>query len=274
MLDNMRPNRIVRGVRNRLLKTQMIRRLPTLYLHLLIQRIGHTDPEMYLLPSLCDEAASAVDIGSHAGDYAFHMLRHSRHCHVFEPRPDAIKNIEGLLEGASLPITIHAAALSNAGGTMSLRVAPECPERSTLEATNPLEDFSEHHISVPVRRLDDCDLEEVGCIKIDVEGHELAVLEGAMETIRRDQPSLIIEAEERHNPDAVENLVCLLEPIGYDGYFLENRHLRSIEKFDVHEHQTSLLDGKYVRDKDAYVNNFIFVTALSSIDLTLLPTSR
>jgi len=259
---------------NKLLKTKLTRRLPGLYLRLLVREIGYPDSELYLLPSLCDEAKCAVDIGSHAGDYAFHMLRCSAHCHIFEPRSKAIENIEAILEGASLPVTIHAAALSDAGGAMSLRVASECPERSTLEATNPLEDFSEQHIEVPVRRLDDCDLDEVGCIKIDVEGHELAVLEGAMETIRRDQPSLIIEAEERHNPDAVENLVSLLEPIGYDGYFLENRHLRSIEKFDVHEHQTSLLDGKYVGDKDAYVNNFIFVTALSSIDLTLLPTSR
>jgi FkbM family methyltransferase len=227
---------LFRSIRARLLKTRAVRGIPKLYLYLLIQQIGYPDPEIHLLSSLCDETKCSVDIGAYVGDYAFHMLSYSKHCHVFEPRPKAIERIKERLGGTSLPLTLHAVALSDSEGEMPLRVAPECTERSTLETGNPLENFEEQHTTVSVRRLDNCELGEIGCIKIDVEGHEEAVVKGGMQTIRRDQPSLIIEAEERHNPGTIERLTSLLESIGYKGYFLKAGELRSIDSFDVHKH--------------------------------------
>ena len=41
--------------------------------------------------------------------------------------------------------------------------------------------------------IDSLGLENIGFMKIDVEGHELACIEGAAETIRRDRPTLIVE---------------------------------------------------------------------------------
>jgi FkbM family methyltransferase len=41
-------------------------------------------------------------------------------------------------------------------------------------------------IVVPLHRLDDLELETVSVIKIDAEGHELAVLGGAHDLIARD----------------------------------------------------------------------------------------
>jgi FkbM family methyltransferase len=136
-------------------KSKVVSNFPQLYLDSLIWRIGYPDPELYLLPSLCEEAKCSVDVGSCVGDYAFHMLRHSKHCHVFEPRPDAVETIRRCLEGTSFPMTVHEIALSDAEGEMPLRVTPECAERSTLETSNQLEDFDEDHVTVPVRRLDD-----------------------------------------------------------------------------------------------------------------------
>jgi FkbM family methyltransferase len=57
-----------------------------------------------------------------------------------------------------------------------------------IEKLNSLEDVDDSkvfEIAVPTRRLDDYELDAVGFIKIDVEGHELAVLRGGTETIRR-----------------------------------------------------------------------------------------
>jgi FkbM family methyltransferase len=257
--------RIAERIRDSLLKTRIVRSFPQLYVRLLVRKIGYPDPELHLLPSLCEETKCSVDIGSHKGDYAFHMLRHSSRCHIFEPRPGAIKKIRGRLEGASLPVTVHSMALSDTEGSMSLRVVPGCPERSTLETSNQLEELEEKHVTVPVRRLDDCELGEVGCIKIDVEGHEEAVVKGAIQTIRRDRPSLIIEAEERHNPGGLERLTSLLSPLGYEGHFLKSGELRSIESFDVYEHQTSLISSKYVGEKENYINNFIFINESSRL---------
>lgn len=50
--------------------------------------------------------------------------------------------------------------------------------------------------SVP---LDDLGIANVGLMKIDVEGHELACIEGARETILRDRPPLVVEIMGGHD---------------------------------------------------------------------------
>ena len=48
-------------------------------------------------------------------------------------------------------------------------------------------------LDVPVATLDSFDLEAVDMIKIDCEGFELQVLKGAVETLKRWRPALIVE---------------------------------------------------------------------------------
>jgi hypothetical protein len=47
----------------------------------------------------------------------------------------------------------------------------EDERRSTIERDNPLENSEPYEMVVPTQRLDDYDLDAVGFIKIDVEGH-------------------------------------------------------------------------------------------------------
>src|SRR5690606_11886840 len=53
------------------------------------------------------------------------------------------------------------------------------------------------HTEVPVRiaPLDSRGLDEVDFIKIDVEGHELAVLRGASKTIEENRPVILVEVK-------------------------------------------------------------------------------
>ena len=55
-------------------------------------------------------------------------------------------------------------------------------------------------VDVPMERLDDIYSGPCGFIKIDVEGHQQAVLDGAVETIRRCQPRMLVEVEDRLSP--------------------------------------------------------------------------
>lgn len=67
-------------------------------------------------------------------------------------------------------------------------------------------------------RLDALNMHDVGFIKIDVEGFEYEVIEGAFKTIHRDHPVMVVEQK----PDNAErygrkrmDAVCLLESWGY-----------------------------------------------------------
>ena len=94
-------------------------------------------------------------------------------------------------------------------------------------------------------------------LKIDVEGHELAVLNGGRKTLEMHHPSLLIECEARHRPDGdVRPVFDLLQSLGYNGTFFHNGRRRPLTEFDPTVHQ------KIESDSDGlphgYVNNFAF----------------
>lgn len=60
----------------------------------------------------------------------------------------------------------------------------------------------------------------IGFIKIDVEGHELAVLRGAETTLRTHHPVLLVETENQHGAPVGE-VFGLLEALGYRGQVLQ-----------------------------------------------------
>ena len=64
---------------------------------------------------------------------------------------------------------------------------------------------------VDLVRMDDLVTGDVKLIKIDVEGHGLAVLNGGLETLRREKPIIAVEIA----PEPLESFEALLEPMGY-----------------------------------------------------------
>ena len=65
-------------------------------------------------------------------------------------------------------------------------------------------------------RLDDYPFkEDIGVIKVDTEGHELAVLKGATCILRMDRPRLILECHDKYDESA-RILKAFLVPFGYD----------------------------------------------------------
>jgi hypothetical protein len=96
-------------------------------------------------------------------------------------------------------------------------------------------------------------------LKIDVEGHELAVLNGALATLERHRPAILLECEARHRPDHdVWPVLNLLLSLGYEGSFFQRRARRPLGEFDPALHQR-LQTAEPTRLPEDYVNNFAFV---------------
>ncbi|WP_083931567.1 FkbM family methyltransferase [Methyloferula stellata] len=116
-------------------------------------------------------------------------------------------------------------------------------------------------IRVQTIPIDALALTDVGFMKIDVEGSEHEVLEGARTTIERWRPAIIVENEFRHNPECTKVFEFLLSR-GYEGYFVDRvtLELTPFEKFSLEANQKALLDEKSdITDNDRYIYNFIFV---------------
>jgi FkbM family methyltransferase len=240
---------------------------PQAYSRLKFRSMGRNfpEPELYLLPYLCDSRKTSLDIGASQGLYTAHLLSLSRCCIAFEPRPKQAADLKLALRQFKNNVSVEAVALSDRTGEARLRILADDPGRSTIEESNLLEDedgssFTE--LTTSIRRLDDYALDNVGFVKIDVEGHELSVLKGGEQTIRKSHPSLLVEIEDRHRRNAIFDVTDYLAGLGYSGFFLLNRVAHPLSKFDIALHQDSRNIGgwkSHWQRRGIYINNFIFV---------------
>ena len=117
-------------------------------------------------------------------------------------------------------------------------------------------------IRVPKLRLDDYEVHNVGFIKIDVEGHELAVLQGSEQTIRASMPILLVEIEDRHRANTISDTSAFFAELGYEGFFLLDCEVLSFALFDKNVHQDPANIGGWKENwvrSGTYVNNFFFL---------------
>ena len=78
---------------------------------------------------------------------------------------------------------------------------------------------------VDIITLDSLSIENISFIKCDVEGHELNVLEGAIETIEKNKPTLIVEVwQQNHKFFFNSNLYKKLKSMNYKDKQISNMH--------------------------------------------------
>jgi FkbM family methyltransferase len=207
---------------------------------------------MGLLPYLVPRSRVALDIGGNVGSYAFLLQQLAAKVVVMEPNPELAAE---LTRSLGERVTIVQAAASNVVGRTMLRMPRDklLGGLATISDDNRLSEHDTVSIEVPTKTVDSLALVDVGFIKIDVEGAEAQVLEGARETIARDKPVLLVEAEERHRSGAVSLVRERLEPLGYEGYMLVDGALASICSFSSEVHQ------QLGAGAPPYVNNFVFL---------------
>lgn len=126
----------------------------------------------------------AVDVGMHVGLWAMHLTKKFNRVVGFEPVADHIECLQRNMEGID-NWEVHDCALGAHDGSVGLRFL----EGSTGSThINPAQGGN-----IRMRSLDEFDLRDVGLIKIDVEGYEKFVVQGAEQTIRKQKPVIIVE---------------------------------------------------------------------------------
>jgi FkbM family methyltransferase len=222
--------------------------------------------ELHLLEFLCQRNLDAIDVGANDGSYVHFLRRHARHVVAFEPMPVLAHTLGHKFRRG---VTIEQIALSDSDGSVSLHmpvVDGVTVTGCSTVAPQACTAYPAHRaIEVPMDRLDNVYGGEVGFIKIDVEGHQQAVLDGAVKTIRRCQPRMLVEVEERLSPGGLAPAKAYFSDLGYQGYFVWQGRLEPIDQFSIKQMQSpanlpTLTAPLEQRERfGRYVYNFIFL---------------
>lgn len=214
-------------------------------------------PTADLLSEVCPRGCVALDVGANHGAYTWTLRNIASEVHAFEPNPQLIFDLRCAF-AFDWHVRVHCVALSDAARNATLRVPLRGDGMATIDAANDLSELATRAVSVRTARLDDYRLEDVGFIKIDVEGHELAVLRGARELLRRDHPTLLVEAAEWHRPNAVASVRLMLQGLGYRGWFSFGGERVGIERFDPAVHQNPANIDELGRRHGEFTADFVF----------------
>jgi FkbM family methyltransferase len=225
---------------------------------------GRGEPELWLVRDLIAPGTTAIDVGCSIGMYAVEMARYARRVVAFEANPQVAAFTRSVVPRNVEVVNV---ALSSQCGRAMLKVplnrqGHAIEELATIEAGNPLHAGAADAAEVETRRLDDFAIADCSFIKIDVEGHEEAVLDGASALIATQRPVLMVELNEAFNAGVVKRLAARYAALRYAGLFLSGGKLHRIEQFDAAVHQDVML-LKFPRHKlpagREYINNLLFV---------------
>jgi len=173
-----------------------------------------------------DPKKDFVDIGAHIGTWAWTCGAKANKTHAFECNNEVFNclcaNI--YLKKLSSKVIAHRCGLSNKSNQKMTYYKRSIDGGGNGLAVVHPSDSSAPTDTVDVFRLDDFNLDNVGFLKLDVEGYEREVLEGAQNTLRTsDFPPFVFESwppsKEQEGVPAIklrDELFSYINSIGYN----------------------------------------------------------
>jgi FkbM family methyltransferase len=180
------------------------------------------EPELAVLDKLLRRGGTAVDVGANQGFFAYALSKIADRVVAFEPNPDYALFARVMLRGRA---EVHRLALSDKPGRATFRV-PVDHDGTVLHFAGSLKhahsQFPRYRsYDVAVRTLDAFALADVRFIKVDVEGSEREVLDGARRTIARDRPLLLLELLSGTYQDPGADTAAICRDFGYDAVIVQ-----------------------------------------------------
>jgi FkbM family methyltransferase len=207
--------------------------------------------ELAVLLAVAAKCKVVLDVGANIGWYTLNIGRAVEgmgRVYAFEPIPDTFATLErNVALNGMRNVTLMNVGLGETTGEVEFYL-PDVTG-SVAASQRPL--FSEQQnarVQAKVRRLDEVakelGLERVDLIKCDIEGGELAMLKGGIETIRRFRPAIFLELlrkwsrEYGYHPNDV---IALLGAEGYRCYAIGERELEPIAEIGEDTKPTNFL---------------------------------
>lgn len=176
-----------------------------------------------------------IDVGAHIGVFSWNLASHFSKTYSFEPQKEIFNYLCGniALKGLSEKIETFNMGLSSKEDLLTFYTR-EHSENSGMGMNGFVnyhfdDDRVDDSLKLKVKPLDFFNIENVGFIKIDVEGHELDVLKGALNTLARSNyPPILFESWDssskfgKFSKDEVINLrvdkINFLKDLGYSRF--------------------------------------------------------
>jgi FkbM family methyltransferase len=166
-----------------------------------------------------------VDVGANNGNFAVefsHLVGDNGKVHSFEPQRIIYYQLCGNVFMNGLDnVYCHNVAIGDKNDIVSM----EEPNYFSNEAVNfgdvRIKKPSDNNLMVNLKRLDDYDFKDIVFIKIDVQGYESFVIDGALATIEKHRPYIFVEFEDHLLKDNGSSEAMLKEKIESLGYYVK-----------------------------------------------------
>lgn len=227
----------------------------------------HENPnEISFIIENSNSGDTLIDIGANKGGFLYWMINKSgRKGKVvgFEPQNFLFHFLKDFYRNKFPQVVIERYALSDKDETVQM-IIPENNGKTSSPGASihfKLEDSPTARLeNVQTITLDNyCVLNNLkpDLIKIDVEGHELKVIKGGLNTLANFKPKIILECEAQQvGRNAVRETFDIILSRGYKGFFFYKGDKIDILNFNPENHQPE----KYVGKKSIeYCSNFFFI---------------
>ena len=141
--------------------------------------------------SLGRRFGTALDIGAHVGAVSIYLARKFERVVAIEPVPTTFEFLRSNTIGLDnvLPLNIAAGPVE---GEVYFSHYPRHGQLSHV-APDAVVPKTQRIGPIPVRTIDSLELSDLSFIKIDVEGYELPVLQGAQRSLEQFRPLVLVE---------------------------------------------------------------------------------